>query len=87
MDKDETESVWRIVDEDQVFVIFKNIQITRKKLNLRVKSNSIGYEEFLAGFIGEMTESRSSLVRKAWRKMDPKGNGECNIYDAKKVLK
>jgi len=66
LDKDETESVWRIVDEDQ--------------------SNSIGYEEFLAGFIGEMTESRSSLVRKAWRKMDPKGNGECNIYDAKKVL-
>jgi len=41
----------------------------------------------LAAFIGEMSEDRASLVRKAWRKMDAKGNGTSDINDARKVIK
>ena len=52
-----------------------------------IQNNAIGYEEFIAAFIGEMSETRSALVRKAWRKMDAKGNGNCNINDARKVIK
>ena len=51
------------------------------------QSGAIGYEEFLTTFIGEMTEERAGLVQKAWKKLDPKGDGKCSIFNAEKTLR
>ena len=51
------------------------------------QSGAIGYEEFLTAFIGEMTEERAGLVQKAWKKLDPKGEGKCSVFDAEKTLR
>jgi hypothetical protein len=51
------------------------------------QSGAIGYEEFLTAFIGEMAEERAGLVQKAWKKLDPKGEGKCSVFDAEKTLR
>lgn len=45
---------------------------------------ALDYGEFSRGFIGEMNESRKSLVRKVFRKLDPNKSGIVNLNNMKK---
>ena len=58
-----------------------------KFLTSYFQSGEIEYQEFIAVFIGEMPEERVFFVNKCWRKLDPKGNGEVNKFDAQKVFR
>ena len=81
---DQIESVWRIVDEDKVTL---DNCAEHLVMCTYVQSGEIEYQEFIAVFIGEMAEERVFFVNKCWRKLDPKGSGEVNKFDAQNVFR
>ena len=92
LNSEQIDSVWRIVDEDQVnpnkngrdFFVFERWVYT---LFYYFQSGAVEYQEFISVFIGEMDEDRVNFVHKSWRKLDPKGNGVSGKYDAQKVFR
>ena len=80
LNENQIESVWRIVDEDQSGTVeYQVIESDWIILDYPIK-------EFIGVFIGEMPESRVSFVNKAWKKLDPKGNGIADKFDFRKVF-
>lgn len=50
------------------------------------QSGEVEYQEFIAVFVGEMSEDRIQFLRKCWRKLDPKGTGSANVFDVQKIF-
>uniref|UniRef100_H2YU91 EF-hand domain-containing protein n=1 Tax=Ciona savignyi TaxID=51511 RepID=H2YU91_CIOSA len=47
----------------------------------------IDYGEFMRSFIGEMNETRRAVVRKVYRKLDPRKCGFVNLLDLQKLYR
>ena len=50
----------------------------------RNKDGSLDFGEFVRGFVGEMSEGRKAVVRKAFNRIDPNKSGEGSLNDMKK---
>ena len=93
--------VFKIIDDDGSGTLDRNefqkalkdyrVQVTQEEGELLYqcfdtnRDGTISYDEFLRGVVGEMTQNRVQLVRRAFDKLDKNGNGIIELDDLKGV--